>query len=58
MFCDLVGEKEHTRFRKKRAEKFSSRLKVCYVLVGMKGYLKTYNHVKQFLHNELKAVFE
>ena len=46
MFCGL-GEEEHTKVRKKKKE-----IKLIVAksrLVGMKGYLKTYNHSKYFL---------
>ena len=48
MLCGL-GEEECTKFRKEKMEKEkkknSMRLKV---YVGMKKYLRTYNHVKYF----------
>ena len=52
MVCDL-GEEERTKIRKKKKEKkrkkTSSRTKVGWLGIGMKGYLKTYNHMKYFL---------
>ena len=57
MFCGL-GELERTRFRKKKKEKKGKKRKkkgkkkliaAESGLVGMKGYLKTYNHEKYFL---------
>ena len=60
MFCGL-GELERTRFRKKKKEKKGKKRKKKRKkkeknliaaesgLVGMKGYLKTYNHEKYFL---------
>ena len=60
MFCGL-GELERTRFRKKKKEKKEKKkgkkeknkkknlIAAESGLVGMKGYLKTYNHVKYFL---------
>ena len=53
MFCGL-GEKEHTRFRKKKKEKKETKKEKNLMaaksgFVGMKGYLETYNHVKHFL---------
>ena len=57
MFCGL-GELERTRFRKKKKEKKGKKkgkkleknlIAAESGLVGMKGYLKTYNHEKYFL---------
>ena len=57
MFCGL-GELERTRFRKKKKEKKRKKkrkkirknlIAAESGLVGMKGYLKTYNHEKYFL---------
>ena len=45
MFCGL-GEEEHTKIRKKKKEKNLIATKSG--LVGMKGYLETYNHMKYF----------
>ena len=52
MFCDL-GEEERTKFRKKKKEKKKTKKEISLIaakigLVGMKGYLKTYNRVKYF----------
>ena len=48
MFCGL-GE-ERTKIRKKKKEKKEMNLIAAKRgLVGMKGYLKTYNHMKYFL---------
>ena len=54
MFCGL-GEEERTKIRKKKKEKRKKRKKkeinliaAKSGLVGMKGYLKTYNHMKYF----------
>ena len=49
MFCGL-GEEGRTKFRKKKKEKKEKNFIAAKSgLVGMKGYLKTYNHVKYFL---------
>ena len=56
MFCGL-GEKERIKFRKKKKEKKEKEGKKKEInliaaksrLVGMKGYLKTYNQTKYFL---------
>ena len=59
MFCSL-GEEERTKIRKKKKEKKEKSGKkgkkkeknliaAKSGLVGMKGYLKTYNHMKYFL---------
>ena len=53
MFCGL-GEEERTKSRKKKKE--INLIAAESELVGMKGYLTTYNHVKYFLPY-LKAVF-
>ena len=45
MFCGL-GEAERTNFTKKKKEKNPRRGQTG--LVGMKGHLKTYYHVKYF----------
>ena len=48
MFCGL-GEEERTKFRKKKKEKQKQNLIAAKSgLVGMKGYLKTYNHTNIF----------
>ena len=47
MFCGL-GEEERTKIRKKKKEKRENLIAAKSGLVGMKGYLKTYNHVKYF----------
>ena len=55
MFCGL-GEEERTKIRKKKKEKRKKKRKKKEInlvvaksgLVGMKGYLKTYNHIKIF----------
>ena len=55
MFCGL-GE-ERTKIRKKKKEKKGKKKEKKEInlivakngLVGMKGYLKTYNHMKYFL---------
>ena len=44
MFCGL-GEKERTRFRKKKEKKLIAAKSG---LVGIKGYFKTYNPMKYF----------
>ena len=51
MFSDLGQER--TRFRKKTKEKKQNNKRINLIaaksgLVGIKGYLKTYNHVKYF----------
>ena len=59
MFCGL-GELERTKLRKKKKEKKGKKkekkekkeinlIAAKSGLVGMKGYLKTYNHMKYFL---------
>ena len=57
MFCGL-GEEERTKIRKKKKEKKKEKkgkkkeinlIAAKSGLVGMKGYLKTYNHMKYFL---------
>ena len=60
MFCDL-GEEERTKIRKKKKEKKGKKrekkrkkkeinlIAAKSGLVGMKGYLMTYNHTKYFL---------
>ena len=56
MFCGL-GEEERTKIRKKKKEKKEKKGKKKEInliaaksgLVGMKGYLKTCNHMKYFL---------
>ena len=49
MFCGL-REEERTRFRKKKKgkKKRKNLIMAKSGLVGMKGYLKTYNHMKYF----------
>ena len=49
MFCGL-GEEERTKLGKKKEKKKEINLIVAESgLVGMKGYIKTYNHMKYFL---------
>ena len=57
MFCGL-GEEEHTKIRKKKKGKKKKKkekrteenlIATKSGLVGMKGYLKTYNHMIYFL---------
>ena len=49
MFCGL-GEEKRTKIRKKKKEKKEINLIAAKIgLVGIKGYLKTYNRVKYFL---------
>ena len=56
MFCGL-GEEERTKIRKKKQEKKGKKKKKKEInliaaksgLVGMKGYLETYNPMKYFL---------
>ena len=50
MFCGL-GEEERTKFRKKKKEKKKeiNLIATKSGLVGMKGYLETYNRMKYFL---------
>ena len=45
MFCDL-GEEERTQFRKKKENKNKKLIAAKSGSVGMKEYLKIYNHVK------------
>ena len=49
MFC-VLGEEERTNFRKKKKGKKKEKNLIAAKseLVGMKGYLKTYNRVKYF----------
>ena len=50
MFCGL-GEEERTKIRKKKKEK-KKEINLIVAkrgLIGMKGYLETYNHTKYFL---------
>ena len=48
MFCGL-GEEERTKIRKKKGKKGKNLIAAKSGLVGMKGYLKTYNPMKYFL---------
>ena len=53
MFCGL-GEEERTKIRKKKKGKKGKKKEINLIaaksgLVGMKGYLETYNHMKYFL---------
>ena len=48
MFCGL-GEEERTKSRKKGKKKEINLIAAKIGLVGMKGYLETYNHMKYFL---------
>ena len=53
MCCGLGGE-ERTKLRKKKKGKKRKEKEINLILakrglVGMKGYVKTYNHVKYFL---------
>ena len=49
MFCGL-GEEERTKIRKKKRKKKEKKpYRGQSGLVGMKGYLKTLNHMKYFL---------
>ena len=59
MFCGL-GEEERTKIRKEKKGKKRKKKEINLIaaksgLVGIKGYLKTYNHMKYFLPY-LKAV--
>ena len=48
--CCGSGEEERTQFRKKKRKKKEINLIAAKSgLVGMKGYLETYNHMKYFL---------
>ena len=47
MCCGL--EEEHTKFWKKKKEKEKNLIAAKSGLVGMKGYLETYNPMKYFL---------
>ena len=48
--CFGLGEEERTKIRKKKKEKKEINLIAAKSgLVGMKGYLETYNHLKFFL---------
>ena len=46
--CCGLGEEERAKIMKKKKEKKRNTAAKC-GLVGMKGYLKTYNHMKYFL---------
>ena len=46
--CCGLGE-ERTKFRKKKKEKKKNLIAAKSGLVGMKGYLETYNRMKYFL---------
>ena len=48
MFCGL-GEEERTKIRKEKKGEKKNLIAAKSGLVGMKGYLKTYNHMKYFL---------
>ena len=51
MFCGL-GEEERRKIRKKKKERKEKKINLIAAksgLVGMKGYLKTYNNMKYFL---------
>ena len=51
MFCGL-GEEERTKIRKKKKDKKKNEMNLIAAergLVGMKGYLETYNPIKYFL---------
>ena len=55
--CCGLGEEERTKIRKEKKEKKEKKRKKKEInliaaksgLVGMKGYLETYNHMKYFL---------
>ena len=48
--CCGLGEEERTKFRKKKRKKKEINLIAAKSgLVGMKGYLETYNHMQYFL---------
>ena len=48
--CCGLGEEKRTKFRKKKRKKEEINLIAAKSgLVGMKGYLETYNHMKYFL---------
>ena len=51
--CCGLGEEERTKIRKKKKEKRKKKeinlIATKSGLVGMKGYLETYNHMKYFL---------
>ena len=52
--CCGLGEEERTKFRKKKKEKKRKNKETNLIaaksgLVGMKGYLETYNPMKYFL---------
>ena len=55
MFCGL-GEEKRTKLGRKKKEKKGNKKEINLIaakngFVGMKGYLKTYNHMKYFLPN-------
>ena len=52
--CSGLGEEERTKFRKKKKEKKGKKKEINLIaaksgLIGMKGYLETYNPLKYFL---------
>ena len=47
--CCGLGEEERTKIRKKKKEKEINIIAAKSGLVGMKGYLETYNPMKYFL---------
>ena len=52
--CCGLGEEERTKIRKKKKEKKGKKKEINLIaaksgLVGMKGNLETYNHMKYFL---------
>ena len=59
MFCGLGEEKRTNLGRKKRKKKEKEKNLIAAKSrsVGMKGYLKTYSHVKYFLCSLLKPFF-
>ena len=48
MFCGLGEERTKIRKKKKEKEREKNLIAAKSGLVGMKGYLKTYNHMKYF----------
>ena len=50
--CCGLGEEERTKFRRKKRKRKKKEINLFAAksgLVGMKGYLETYNHMKYFL---------
>ena len=55
MFCGL-GEEERTKSRKKKEKKGINLIAAKSGLVGMKGYLEAYNHMKFYSQSNLETL--